>query len=64
MMNVDDAKWEGLGEDLMSEQGANARFEDVYLVDDFTASGTTFIRQVDGKVKGNDLPPSRSLSLM
>lgn len=54
MMNIDDAKWEDLGEDLMQdkEQGQDARFEDVYLIDDFTASGTTFIRRVDGKVKG------------
>lgn len=54
MMNVDEAKWESLGEDLMNEeqQGPDARFEDVYLIDDFTASGTTFIRERDGVVKG------------
>ncbi|OWU82237.1 hypothetical protein ATO6_23010 [Oceanicola sp. 22II-s10i] len=54
MMNVDDAKWESLGEDLISAPGldANSRFEDVFLIDDFTASGTTFIRTVEGKTKG------------
>lgn len=44
MMNVDNEKWKGLGEDLRKEQGPDARFRDVYLIDDFTASGTTFIR--------------------
>lgn len=48
MMNVDNEKWKGLGEDLRKEQGADARFQNVYLIDDFTASGTTFIRFPDG----------------
>ena len=52
MMNIDDAKWEDLGNTLIAEQGADARFEDVYLIDDFTASGTTFIRQVGNDIKG------------
>lgn len=54
MMNVDEAKWESLGVDLMKEtgQGPESRFQDVYLIDDFTASGTTFIRQSGGEVKG------------
>jgi hypothetical protein len=44
MMNVDDDKWKSLGKDLKAEQGQDAVFDDVYLIDDFTASGTTFIR--------------------
>lgn len=45
MMNVDLDKWEGLGKDLKEDMNDDqARFDDVYLVDDFTASGTTFIR--------------------
>lgn len=54
MMNVDHDKWEGLGKDLTGEQNDEAaRFEDVYLIDDFTASGTTFIRfRDDGEAKG------------
>ena len=49
MMNVDLDKWEGLGKDLKSDlNDPAARFEDVYLIDDFTASGTTFIRFPDG----------------
>ena len=45
MMNVDLDKWEGLGKDLKEElKDDAARFDDVYLIDDFTASGTTFIR--------------------
>ncbi|CUS43550.1 hypothetical protein MGWOODY_Smn3484 [hydrothermal vent metagenome] len=53
MMNVDNEKWKGLGEDLRKEIGSSACFEDVYLIDDFTASGTTFIRFPDGgKAKG------------
>ena len=52
MMNIDDAKWEDLGDTLRKEQGDDARFEDVYLIDDFTASGTTFIREVDDRIKG------------
>lgn len=52
MMNVDDDKWKSLASDLKDELGAEARFDDVYLIDDFTASGTTFIRFPDGKPKG------------
>ena len=52
MMNVDDDKWKSLAEDLRKEQGDESYFEDVYLIDDFTASGTTFIRFPDGKPKG------------
>lgn len=44
MMNVDEEKWKSLGKDLRAELGKDAVFDDVYLIDDFTASGTTFIR--------------------
>jgi hypothetical protein len=54
MMNVDHEKWRDLNGNLVKHNGMNPgeKFEDVYLVDDFTASGTTFIRQIDGKWKG------------
>jgi hypothetical protein len=52
MMNVDRAKWVNLGGKLASEQGPDAKFEDVYLIDDFTASGTTFLRLENGKPQG------------
>lgn len=53
MMNVDDEKWKGLSDDLKKELGPGATFDDVYLIDDFTASGTTFIRfPEDGPPKG------------
>lgn len=53
MMNVDNEKWRSLGKDLKQEQGADAQFQDVYLIDDFTASGTTFVRiNKDGEAKG------------
>ena len=52
MMNVDREKWRDLGEELRKEQGPEAKFDNVYLIDDFTASGTTFIRHVEGKWKG------------
>jgi hypothetical protein len=54
MMNVDIEKWRDLNDNLVKHEGMklNEKFEDVYLVDDFTASGTTFIRQVEGKWKG------------
>lgn len=52
MMNVDDEKWKSLAGDLKEQQGPDACFDDVYLIDDFTASGTTFIRFPEGKPKG------------
>lgn len=52
MLNVDDAKWRDLNakltRDLAPDTGDLApdeKFEDVYLIDDLTASGTTFIRK-------------------
>ncbi|WP_299165337.1 hypothetical protein [uncultured Tateyamaria sp.] len=52
MMNIGNEKWRGLNKDLIAEQGEGAKFEDVYLIDDFTASGTTFIRKSAGAWKG------------
>lgn len=52
MMNIDRKKWDDLSNALRSEEGDDARFDHVYLIDDFTASGTTFIREVDHKWKG------------
>jgi len=53
MMNVDNEKWRSLGKDLKQEQGPDVQFQDVYLIDDFTASGTTFVRiNKDGEAKG------------
>ena len=52
MMNIDDEKWRDLNEKIEERLGAGAKFERVYLIDDFTASGTTFIRRVGEKWKG------------
>lgn len=52
MMNIDHKKWVDLNEELEGEEGEGAKFDRVYLIDDFTASGTTFIRQVGEKWKG------------
>src|SRR3546814_12559868 len=52
MMNIGFEKWCDLSKDLRAGQGGDASFDDVYLIDDFTASGTTFIRHVDGEWKG------------
>ena len=55
MMNVDVEKWRDLNDNLVTARRHEDRTRSSrtsYLVDDFTASGTTFIRQVDGKWKG------------
>ncbi|WP_347302139.1 hypothetical protein V5740_08945 [Croceibacterium sp. TMG7-5b_MA50] len=52
MLDIGDEKWLDLGKELIGSLGQDARFDNVYLIDDFTASGTTFIRQVEGKWKG------------
>ena len=53
MMHIDDAKWRDLSKELRgSLDDPTATFGRVVLVDDFTASGTTFIRKVDGNWKG------------
>ena len=43
MMNIDIEKWRDLNDNLVKHDGMkpDEKFEDVYLVDDFTASGTT-----------------------
>ena len=51
-MHVDPSKWEDLASNLIEVEGPDARFQHVYLIDDFTASGTTFIRHVNGIWKG------------
>ncbi|MGE0023505.1 MAG: hypothetical protein AB7S70_07735 [Hyphomicrobium sp.] len=53
MMNIDAEKWEDLNSKLEKACGTGAKFTHVYLIDDFTASGTTFIRQTpEGGWKG------------
>ncbi len=52
MLDIGEEKWVDLGQELSKAQGTSARFDNVYLIDDFTASGTTFIRQVEGRWKG------------
>src|SRR3546814_17336859 len=52
MINIDDEKWKNLGEKIVERNAEDEKFEHVFLIDDFTASGTTFIRQVKGKWKG------------
>lgn len=52
MLHVDEDKWGDLDDNLISDLGAGAKFDSVYLIDDFTASGTTFIRQKGGVWKG------------
>jgi len=41
---LDGSKWKDLLKKLRNEQGANATFDEVYLIDDFVASGTTLLR--------------------
>lgn len=52
MMNIGKEKWQDLGAELREEQGEDARFEHVYLIDDFSASGTTFVRTSENRWKG------------
>ena len=52
MIHIDDEKWKNLGEKIVERNAEDQKFEHVFLIDDFTASGTTFIRQVGGKWKG------------
>jgi hypothetical protein len=41
---LDGSKWRDLLKELRKDQGAGATFEEVYLIDDFVASGTTLLR--------------------
>lgn len=44
-LTVDDEKWRSLGAKIRKALGPTAKFDSVYLIDDFVGSGTTFIRQ-------------------
>jgi hypothetical protein len=52
MMNIGTEKWLDLAKKIKEANDGDEQFEHVYLIDDFTASGTTFIRFKDGKWKG------------
>jgi hypothetical protein len=50
---ADATKWDTLLEDLRKDlKDSETKFRFVYLIDDFTGSGTTFIRKKEGKWKG------------
>ena len=50
---INEEKWQDLLKELRERTGNKAdRFEFVFLVDDFTASGTSLLRIEDGKRKG------------
>jgi len=52
-LSIDGQKWAEMGADLIKdEEDETAKFERVFLVEDFAGSGTTFIRQKDGAWKG------------
>lgn len=54
-LEIDDTRWEKLGEKLCKQAWADQHeptFDQVCIVDDFTVSGTTFLRYSDGKWKG------------
>ena len=52
MMNIGTEKWLDLSKKIKESGAGDTQFEHVYLIDDFTASGTTFIRFKDDKWKG------------
>jgi hypothetical protein len=53
MLDVGIDKWADLRKKLAEDEGPEAHFENVFLIDDFTTSGTTFIRQSgEGHWKG------------
>ncbi|MGY4645031.1 phosphoribosyltransferase-like protein [Cellulomonas sp. URHB0016] len=41
---LDEHKWQDVLDDLRKVEGPDARFEIVYLIDDFVGTGTTFLR--------------------
>src|ERR1041384_532 len=52
-MQIDEEKWADLLETLRKDlKDPSARFSHLYLLDDFIASGTTLLRNEDGKWKG------------
>lgn len=52
MMNIGPEKWRDLAKKIKEADPGDEQFEHVYLIDDFTASGTTFIRFTEGEWKG------------
>ncbi len=52
MMNIGTDKWRDLAGKLREQNYGDQYFEHVFLIDDFTASGTTFIRNSNGDWKG------------
>lgn len=49
---INEKKWASLSKDLRKACGNDAKFSFLYLVDDFTASGTTLLRKQEGEWKG------------
>lgn len=54
MLNVDNEKWADINKKLKkaNPDEDNPKFDRIYLIEDFTASGTTFIRFTNGEWKG------------
>ena len=52
ILDIGREKWFDLKNKLRIDIDKNAYFNNVFLIDDFTASGTTFIRNVGGTWKG------------
>lgn len=68
MVQIDQNKWGELLKDLNEDLKSNGdkifqdeKFTRLYLIDDFTGSGTTFLRKVNGKLKGKLLKLAKSL---
>lgn len=49
---IGDPKAKKFLKDLRKDEGPEAKFESVFLVDDFTASGTSYFRKEDGELTG------------
>ena len=49
---INEQKWGSLLKKLEEDCGGNSKFQFLFLVDDFTASGTTLLRNPEGKWKG------------
>ena len=49
MMNIGTEKWLDLAKKIKEADAGDAQFEHVYLIDNFSASGTTVIRLKDGQ---------------
>ena len=49
---INEEKWESVLKNLREDSDPDNKFRFVFLVDDFTASGTTLLRKVDGRWKG------------